>query len=570
MWKLLRNSVLVAILLAGLFKLALWYAIQQGGSRLVAQLAPIAQVQYSGVTATLNGTVAFSAVSVVPGKEKGRDAWRASSVELETPGALWLARRLFLGDEDLPEHLVVTINGMQAPAGTMGGVSPWLGPVSLVPFETIGCGIVSRFSVGDYQRMGLNPGAQQQRIDYRYDAAASTLSVAAELRSPPFSTITLRGEATKFDPRALASGGWPRMHVGELNVGYVDAGYLAKRNQFCAQQAEISPAQFVEQHLAAVTAFLGDHGIEAGSEAAALYRSLLTGSGRVSILSLPAATSTLGQLLAEAPDAMVRRLNLTARRNDAPPVMVRMSFKAPAPGEPAAETAATSTKPAQTPVEPVPAPPAVSAKTGPPAVVTVPAPPPAAAPAAVPAMAPKPPATATAATSSTTPPSGPVAPAATRKPDAPAQAAAPLAVTTVPPSPNKPSVPAPAGNARAGNATTSAEKTVDATGLGPSTPPPPPGSTLALVWKPTVDRLEQAPPPPRDYDVIEYGALSGYAGRYIRLLTAAGKKVEGRIIGVDGTTLSLRIQNSGGTAELQVPRSVIVEIQVPRRRDGSS
>ena len=136
------------------------------------------------------------------------------------------------------------------------------------------------------------------------------------------------------------------------------------------------------------------------------------------------------------------------------------------------------------------------------------------------------------------------------------------------PTPPAKTPPAPASSANATKAATVAEKTIDATGLGPSTPPPPPGSTLALVWKPTVDRLEEAPPPPRDYDVLDYNALGGHAGHYVRLLTSAGKKVEGRIVAVDGTSVSLRIQNSGGTAELQVPRSVIVEIQLPRRRDG--
>ena len=70
----------------------------------------------------------------------------------------------------------------------------------------------------------------------------------------------------------------------------------------------------------------------------------------------------------------------------------------------------------------------------------------------------------------------------------------------------------------------------------------------------------------RDYDVIEYAALGGYAGRTVRLLTTTGKKVEGRVIGVDNTAVGMRIQQPGGVAELQVPRSVIVEIQVPHAR----
>jgi hypothetical protein len=105
----------------------------------------------------------------------------------------------------------------------------------------------------------------------------------------------------------------------------------------------------------------------------------------------------------------------------------------------------------------------------------------------------------------------------------------------------------------------------DGTGALASGTPPPAGTTLALVWKPTMERLEEAPPAQHDYDVIDIAALGNYSGRYIRLLTSTGKKVEGRLIGVDSTAVGVRVKQPGGMAELQVPRSVIVEIQLPHR-----
>jgi hypothetical protein len=88
------------------------------------------------------------------------------------------------------------------------------------------------------------------------------------------------------------------------------------------------------------------------------------------------------------------------------------------------------------------------------------------------------------------------------------------------------------------------------------------------VWKPEVYRLPEARPPVRDYDLIEFGAVNTYAGHFVRVLTSGGKKVEGRIVGVsaDGTTMGLRIAKPGGSAELQVQRSVILEIQLPHPR----
>ena len=278
------------------------------------------------------------------------------------------------------------------------------------------------------------------------------------------------------------------------------------------------------------------------------------------MLSLPSAASSLGDLVAETPDAMVRRLNLTARRNDTPPIMVRLSFKSPPPAEPeaappaavaaaaspaAAEQQATDRGPSPSP--PVP-PPAVQAPQPTPQLATVATKPPASpAPRREALPAPSPPAAQFAS----------AAVPAKSRPAGPSSSAGKVIAAAPAPRPPNPSP-------RTGSQTE--PRVAGAPGLGASAPPPPPGSTLALVWKPTVERLQEAPPPPRDYDVIDYGALNGYAGRYVRLVTTTGKKVEGRVVGVDSTSVMLRIRQAGGTAELQVSRKLISEIQVPHLR----
>ena len=560
MWKLLRNLVIVAVLLVAMLKLVLWYETQQGAARLVARLAPYAQVQIGNVSSSLDGSVEMSGVNVTIGKGAARENWRATQVSLTTPGALWLLRRLLFGDESLPEQLGVTLKGLLAPAALLGvgADAAWLSPLSLVPFETLGCGVVSRFSVADYQRMGLNPGAQQQHLEYRYDATGHALTFAAEFASPPFSTVSVRGELQKFDPHGVASGAWQQLHVSEVSVGYLDGGYLVKRNRFCAQQAGISPAQFVDQHLSAVAAFLSDRGVQPGVQVEAIYRSLVTEGGRVSVLSLPAAASSIGQLLGETADVMTRQLNLTARRNDTPPVMVRLAFHpvSDVPGAAtAAETPASSTgetgKPATAPVVPTAATPPVTPTTAAATAAAPPKPAPSPTPTTVkPAIPPS--ATPVAVAKPPTPAPVPARPTGT-------EAVSPVAKTPSP-TPKTPDA-----------ATGPKPQATDAAGAQASGPPPDAGSTLALVWKPGEEVRLQAPPPaPRDYDVIEFSALSGYSGRFVRLLTTTGKKVEGRIIGVDNTSVSLRIQKAGGTAELQVPRTVIFEIRLPHRRDADS
>jgi len=44
---------------------------------------------------------------------------------------------------------------------------------------------------------------------------------------------------------------WKKLHIDQLSADYVDHGYLQRRNQFCAQHANIDLKQFTEQHVAA-------------------------------------------------------------------------------------------------------------------------------------------------------------------------------------------------------------------------------------------------------------------------------------------------------------------------------
>ena len=115
MWKLLRNLLLVAILLAGVLKLVLWYEVRQSAARLVSAWAPFAQVQYDSLGVNLDGTIGVGGLNVVFGKGATRSVWRASQVDVETAGPFWLLRRTLMGDESFPAHLGFTVKGLQPP-----------------------------------------------------------------------------------------------------------------------------------------------------------------------------------------------------------------------------------------------------------------------------------------------------------------------------------------------------------------------------------------------------------------------------------------------------------------------
>jgi len=579
MWKLLRNLLLAGVLIAGALKLLAWYEVRQDAERIATALAPYAQIRYDSVSAGLDGSASFTNLSAAFKRDKNTDTYAAEQVVIETPGVFWLLKRSLMSDASLPAHFGISVRGLKIPP------TPWLdphwfNPTTLVPFETAGCAAVT-LSPADYRKMEVSVGDVREHGEFRYDADARALDVTVTLTTAGIATLTLDSELRQFEPKMLESAdALKRVHVGRLGLSYSDSGFFKRRNQFCAQRGNIGPSQFVEQHVAAVQALLQQRGIEPSTEVLKLYRRLVENGGQASVLSLPNSTFVAGAWQSSSEEDLLRQMNVTARYGDTPPVMFRLSFAAPpAPAEPATTAVADATAPAATPT-PTPTPGAVpTTPTAVPAQTTTPVPatrtiasatvapvtpPPAAAPAD---KAPAPP-----APSSANPP--PVKPAATTPDKAPAPSAA---APTVPAVAATAAKPAPTGSPGGGGleefdkaaaklAPLPKRQPSGAPEFQPSQPAPAAGSTLALVWKPTIERLPPPPPERRDYDIIDFAALKGEHGRFVRLITEGGKKVEGYVVSSDDTDVQLRVSPSGGNAaQFSVPKARIQEIQLVHR-----
>jgi len=606
MWKLLRNLLLAAVLVAGALKLLAWYEVGQDAERITAALAPYAQIKYDSVSAGLDGSATFVNLSAAIKRDKAVDTFAAERVVVETPGVFWLLMHSLMNDPTLPPRFGVSVQGMKVPQTPL--LDPhWFNPNTLVPFETTGCAAVT-LSPADYRRMDVTPGDVREHGEFRYDADAKSMDVTLTMVSNGIATITVDGELRQFDPHMLGSTEAIRkVHVGRLGLTYGDGGFFKRRNQFCAQRASIGPSQFVDQHVTAVQALLQQHGVEAGAELLKLYRRLVENGGQASILSLPNSNFVVGAWQTSSPEDLLRQLNVTARYGDAPPTMFRLNF--PAPPQPVdtslAETPAGASTPAvSTPAPTVPTAPVdptlapvktIGSATTPPAATPAPtqpaaAPPPVASPNA---SAPITSATATtAAAPLIVPPSAPAKTVASATVTATPAPPSPTPTTTskpttrlspdILPEPAKPVAAAPTSPTAASPARSSngleefdkaAAKLPPPPKRQPSTPElqtgepaPAPGSTLALVWKPTIERLPTAAPERRDYDIIDFASLNAQHGRFVRLITEGGKKVEGYIVSADETDVQLRVRPSGGnTAQLTVPKARIHEIQLLRR-----
>ncbi len=540
MLKLLRNLVLAAILLAGALKLLAWYAVGHDADRVTAALAPYAQVKYDGLSAGLDGSVTVNNITAV--QTGSHTIYHADALTIETPGLLWLLKHSLLHETDVPPTLGMNASGLKFPA------LPWLDPeffdpVHAVVFAAAGCGAAT-FTAEDYRRMNSPAASANLRADYHYQPESHALDLKTTLSMPGYSAITLRTDLHPFDLTlaALANAQtWDKVRAGQIAVDFADDGFLHRRNQYCAQRIGVPANEFIARHVTAVETLLGEHRIQPSSELVALYRNLVEHGGQAGVMSLPRSTLAFARWQNTSPDDLLRQLNITARYRDTPPVMFRLTFTSPPDDEavpngaaPAPPTAVAPTTPAvaETSVVAKPSPPVVNADTKPnPIATTTPA-----------ALSPDP--------AKTPPP-------AKRSGDnfglhdldrveaklAPKQAP----IKTPLPDPVQPALPI----------VTDAQYA--------SSPPPPPNSTLALVWKPTIERLPPPAPPKTDFDIIDYGMLQNMLGRRVRLITDGDKRIEGYVMSADAGSVRVRVGRSDGDAQFDVPKKRIREIQLLRR-----
>ncbi|HVH34438.1 MAG TPA: hypothetical protein VM847_10050 [Tahibacter sp.] len=561
MWKLLRNLLLSAVVLALGLKLALWFAAGQQAQALADSLRRWGELSWTSASGSFDGDVTLSGVQFRPKAGHEVAAFSASSLRVRTPGVLWTLRRSITRDSSPPEQLGLRLTDLNLPALrklATGNTPPWYGVQSLAPFETFACGGVAELTSTNFSAMQLQPRTPQLDLDYRYDAQAQHLEADLRITNAPFGKVELRTELRQFQPQIFdTAAARDALRIASADFSYRDDGFLRKRNEFCARETGLDVDGFIERHIASVQERLKTSHIVPAEGVVEIYRELLSGGGEIKLLSLPREDIAPAQYDTYDPEEVLRWLNLTARHNDAPPVLFKLFFLA----EPVEALAGIDLALMHDPLaEPEPETVVVKPPENPVLATTIGAAPPAKPPAgkpstpAVTADPLPPPVAPEAITSSST--SRPVTSTPSTTPAPPITIAAPPVPETADTVAARPSRPPGRGDPR-----------FDPRLAGlPSAPPPPPGSTAALVWKgPSIDRLPEKVQRERPFAVISYEALGGQTGARVVLITSGGREIEGKVAEVSAAGVTVNVNRETGQARLFVERGRILEIRVARR-----
>ncbi|MBL0162376.1 MAG: hypothetical protein IPP82_01655 [Xanthomonadales bacterium] len=522
----LRSFLLLATALAGTGIGALEFAARSAAHDMAEALEPLATLNYESAGIAFDGSVRLRE----PRLTVKRGVWKGSVLarvaDLRGGGPFWLVGHALGSGPRLPASMRIRARGLHlgdTPAGVP--LSGWLGTTDLALFENLGCGS-DALSDKDRVRMGVETRERHDEFDYQFDSSAHSLGLSMDLHSDDIAAIHASAQLTGFaGDRWLEPAALEKMRLARVSLGYQDSGYFARRNQFCAQWLGVSAAQFIEKHLEAVEAFLGVRGISAGKELLSLYQRLATRGGSLNLTSLPDSSWVPAEFDAYPKEDLLRLLNITARHEDAPPIMLRLSFSTP-------ESPMNIISVVDPPVA-VPAPPADAVSSTLPvsglseqgskatAIEAVPAP-------ALPPVS-----------SSKSAVGTPVPPVAA----APVTVEPPVTIANPEPGTERP------------------PRRIVA-----SAPPPPKDSTLALVWKPgVIERLPAQSAPDKEFTIVAKERLSGLVGSDVQLLTENGKRVEGQLVRIAGDIAVLSLPLARGNAELSVPLAGIREVRLRAR-----
>jgi hypothetical protein len=555
MWKSLRIGALTVLAAVAALKLAQHMAAESQLQRIAGALAPSLRLSYADVAGALDGRVILDSprLEVLSGPVKGA-VLRATRATLEPPGMFWLLQRIVTADTSVPRGLDVRLEGTSFSQEAVDRYAQegWFGTTSLVPFETLGCEPVTAFSSRDYTRMGMTAYPREDELRYRYDPDAHTLRADVTATAAPFSTVTAHLDLSSFEPTAWFGNARAAKaeRVEQFALTWLDGGYLAKRNRFCAQLTGTDAATYADRHLAAVKSFLESRGIVPGDDVAKLYRKLAAEGGSAEISSLPEAQFVPADFAEYEPEDLLRALNVTLRRNTAPPILMRLAFVAPAP--PADADIAAALASITPPVTNTPAQSTAVAATTSDSTGDTQATPESELPTTIAHAAPSKgegmPLLSVANAAALPIVEAPAAPL----PQPPSEV---IAVAT-------PDETAPAW-AVATHPSVDPRDAVEA--IPASAPPPPADSTAALVWRaPTIERLPVRTAQASVYVAIAPSSLGANVGARVRLLTAGGKHVEGRLKRLDGGEVVLLVFRDGGSAEMRIPAAGIRGAEIRR------
>ncbi len=320
------RTILLGLLMLGTvgyggLKGYLYYSVKQDIDKGIQSLWPFVKIEYGGLATALDGTISVKAIQIKPYEVE--DVVRVEAFDISTPGLNFLfnAKKKFT-QGDIPEYLSFDIQGI-----TLDLNGELLALLKDVAYESgrvdsgsdVLCGSVGGVPIFQLHQLGFDTFTANATFGYKYDKDTSQLRtfVAGEEVGIDKTRFEMTWNVPEFGKVALSQIRSARFISADFE--FVDAGFRAKQNAYCAQQAESSAEAYTDGvEITTGREFSHTFGITFGPELRQAYRRLLEPGGKLHISAQPMAPVDPWSLGLFTSEDLIDLLNVAVVVNNQP------------------------------------------------------------------------------------------------------------------------------------------------------------------------------------------------------------------------------------------------------------
>lgn len=305
---------------------AVYYQVKTHLDRLGAMVAPFAALKYDGISSSLEGRVAVNGLTLTP--VEAPVGIRIERVELQGQGAWFLLGLLegFQADR-LPPKLRLSIRRMHMPLGS--GYQEYWRPAGTGTAPDL-CTLGGLLGQTEIERLGFRQRVADARLRYDFDQPAGALTLQMD-----YSQDRLAALSVEMSLGNLSRPGDEVTPVLErFSLHYrIDPDYMRGAVDYCAGQAGLEPAAFIDRLFAVGSAdYVAQLGFIPGEGLRGAMRRLISRPGDLLITSVPGSQFSPAQLRQYQPQELIRQLGIRLSVNDQP--VNDLSFRLPRGNDP--------------------------------------------------------------------------------------------------------------------------------------------------------------------------------------------------------------------------------------------
>lgn len=250
------------------------------------------------------------------GGDEGRILGRAST-DARLPPARQLHLRL--------RGIDLEVNSLLPPG------MPNLGFAAATLFETAGCSNVRYFVPLNLSR-DLRLPYRQTDLSLGYVVMGpDSARIEFVLEAPGVVTTRFELDVRTNQPERLLAGVDPALRVSALRMVFEDHGFVAARNQWCAEQAGIDADEFQRRHLSTVRRLLEVYGVRLSPETESVYQAYARDGGRLVIAAELPDSFDVQRFSALRGEQILALLGARIRHGEAAAVPMTLDFIKPRP-----------------------------------------------------------------------------------------------------------------------------------------------------------------------------------------------------------------------------------------------